>query len=339
MNNPAATPTRTPRLDVYAATESGQLAAAVAGIPARVYVPNTLANSVDVIDPATFAIVGHFSVGRLPQHITPSWDLTQLYVNNTRANSLTVIDPRTGQPTGSIAVDDPYNLYFTPDGQKAVVVAERLRELDFRDPHTYALIKRVPIPWRGVDHLDFSADGRYLLASTEFAGHVIKVDTAAMAVTGDVSVGGRPIDVKLAPNGRLFYVANQARGGVSVIDPLRMREVAFVPTGLGAHGLCVSRDARRLYVSNRNAGSVSVIDFAKQRVVATWHVRGSPDMLQVSPDGRRLWASNRYDASVSVIDTRSGRLVHVIAVGRGPHGISYFPQPGRYSLGHNGAYR
>ncbi|MDQ6767399.1 MAG: beta-propeller fold lactonase family protein [Candidatus Eremiobacteraeota bacterium] len=326
-------------MNVYAATDSTQLSMVVAGFPERVYVPNNLAGTADVIDPATYRVIAHFRVGRSPQHITPSWDLKHLYVNNTAGNSLTVIDPETAKPTGTILIADPYNLYFTPDGSKAIVVSERRRRLDFRDARSWGLIKSVPIPWRGVDHLDFSADGRYLLASTEFSGEVVRVDVVAMAVTGKVRVGGIPVDVKLAPDGSVFYVANQLRNGVSVIDAQRMREIAFIPTGKGAHGLYVSRDAKRLYVSNRRAGSLSVIDFATRRVSATWSIGGSPDMIQLSPDGRQLWVSNRYNASVSVVDTATGQLLHLIRVGAGPHGLSYFPQPGRFSLGHNGVYR
>ncbi|MCA1700979.1 MAG: hypothetical protein LC790_19610, partial [Actinobacteria bacterium] len=37
-----------------------------------------------------------------------------------------------------------YNLYFTPDGRSAIVVAERLQRLDFRDPQTWKLQKLVP---------------------------------------------------------------------------------------------------------------------------------------------------------------------------------------------------
>ena len=101
----------------------------------------------------------------------------------------------------------------------------------------------------------------------------------------------------------------------------------------------MSRDARDLYVSNRLAGTISVISFASQRVVHTWHVDGSPDMLQVSADGRLLWASNRYDGTVSVISTKTGHVLHTIRVGSSPHGLTLFPQPGAFSLGHNGVYR
>ena len=325
--------------NVYAHAMSTHVAPELAGIPERVYVPNELGNSVDVIDPQAQKVIDHFRVGREPQHITPSWDMTRLYVDNTKSDSLTVIDPQTGKPVKTIPVTDPYNLYFTPDGTRAIVVAERYNRLDFRDPQTWALIKSVSIPWPGVDHLDFSADGGYLLASTEYSGFVVKVDVRAMTYAGQVRVGGLPIDVRLAPDGSVFYVANQGRDGVSIIDPQAMMEIGFLPTGRGAHGLEVSRDTRSLYVSNRLAGTISVIDLASRTVRATWDVGGSPDMMQISPDGQQLWVSNRFHGMVTVIDTATGQVLQKIRTGANPHGIAFFPQPGRFSIGHNGVYR
>jgi YVTN family beta-propeller protein len=326
--------------NVYAATESGKFSPAVEGIPARVYVPNGVAGTVEEIDPRTFRIIRKFPVGQFPEHITPSWDLKWLYVDVAASSALGVINPRTGKLVRMIkGIDHPYNLYFTPDGSKAIVVAEYYNRLDFRDPHTWRLIKSVPIPGSGPDHLDFSADGSYLMLGTEFDGNVFKVDVRRMKVVGRVHVGGLPVDVKLSPDGSVFYVANQGLGGVSIVDPVRMRPIAFLKTGKGAHGMAVSRDTRLLYLSNRLAGSISVISFQERKVVATWKVGGSPDMLQVSPDGRQLWVSNRYSGTVFVIDTASGVVMHVFQVGTDPHGLAYFPQPGRYSLGHNGVYR
>jgi YVTN family beta-propeller protein len=221
------------------------------------------------------------------------------------------------------------------------VVVERLQTLEFRDPHTWQLLGSVYIPSPGVDHMDFSADGDYLLASSEWGGVVTKVDTKEMTITGQVEVGGEPVDLKISPDGAVFYVANQGRsfGGVHVIDPETMRETAFIPTGKGAHGLYPSKDAKSLYVANRLDGSISVIDLATRKVSDTWEVGGSPDMFQLSPDGTQLWYADRYNGTVSVVDTRTGKLLHRIVVGYYPHGITYFPNVGRFSLGHNGVYR
>jgi len=78
-----------------------------------------------------------------------------------------------------------------------------------------------------------------------------------------------------------------------------------------------------------------------ERLWPNWPIPGggSPDMGNVSADGKELWVSGRYDGEVYVFDTRTGRLKHSIPVGREPHGLCVWPQPGRYSLGHTGNMR
>jgi DNA-binding beta-propeller fold protein YncE len=338
-------PHRRRELDVYRDAAAGDLSAAVRRDPALVYVPNSMSNTVDVISQRTLTVVDRFPVGALPQHVTPSYDLRTLYVDNDLGNSLTPIDPRSGRPGSPIPVADPYNLYFTPDGRFAIVVAERLERLDFRNPRTMQLIHSLSIPaCRGIDHMDFSADGRYAYASCEFAGRMVEVDlhTQRVARTLVLNQGNAsPQDVKLAPDGRTLYAADQINGGLWEIDPSTFRVVGFLKTGAGAHGLYPSRNARLMYVSNREQGSISVVSFRTRRVVHTWQlpVPASPDMGGVSADGETLWLSGRYNAVVYAIDTRTGHLRATIPVGQGPHGLCVWPQPGRYSLGHTGILR
>jgi YVTN family beta-propeller protein len=325
--------------NVWSATASNAIPAAVADLPPRVYVPHELGGDVAVIDPISMQIVDRFWVGRTPHHVAPAYDFSQLYVNVMDSNYLTVIDPRTGRPTGTLPAAVPYNLYFTPDGTKAVVAAERFNRLDFHDINTWAVIARVPIPGSGVDHMDFSADGSYLLVSCEFGGQVVKVGTNPPQVLGVYRGGRLPIDVKLNPEGTHFFVADQGRHGVIVIEPDSMTEVGFIPTGAGAHGMAIARDTRALYVTNRLAGTLSVIDMAAFGVAQNWSIGGSPDMVQVSPDGQQIWISARNHGYVQVIDSNNGGVIARIPTGAAPHGLTYFPQPGRFSLGHNGVYR
>jgi len=332
-------------VDVYAFDTAGRLTGAARHAKQLVYVPNSQSNTVDVIDPRTFRIVDHFAVGALPQHVVPAWNLRTLYVTNDLGNTLTPIDPRTGRRGADIPVEDPYNMYFTPDGRYAIVVAERLQRLDFRDAHSFRLHHSLKVPCAGVDHMDFTADGRFLLASCEFSGQMVEVNVARERVVRSVRLpdgpGGMPQDVKLSPDGRIFYVADMRANGVWELAAGSDRVVRFVPTGAGTHGLYPSRDGRLLYVSNRSEGSISVISFRTGRQVAKWRLPGggSPDMGGVSADGRVLWLSGRYNAEVYAISTRTGHLLARIRVGAGPHGLCVWPQPGRYSLGHTGDLR
>jgi len=331
---------------VYAGTVGGVLDPSVADIPPRVYVPNEVTNNVTVIDPITLTVIDTFAVGKAPEHITPSWDLQSLFVNNMNGATLTEINPRTQQPVGTRQVPFPYNLYYTPDGTKAIVVADYLGRsmvsdngLYFYDRKTWELLKFVQVPFPGVNHLDFSPDGSFLLVSCESGGAVVKIDTRQMTMVGSVEVGGSPLDVRLAPAGDVFFVANQGTNGIDVIDAVAMKSVGFINTGTGAHGFAFSRDVTRLFVTNRVQGTISVIDVATRKVVDTWQVGGSPDMATVSPDGSQLWVSNRFHGTVEVLNPETGEVIKVIKTGGNPHGLTFWPQPGSMSLGHNGNMR
>jgi len=348
--------------NLYSEAGANLFSPATTGALSRVYVPNRRSNDVDVIDPATQKVIDRFKVGFSPQHIVPSWDLKTLWVVNNGHEtkkgidgSVTPIDPLTGKPGPTIPVEDPYNLYFTPDGKSAIVVAEMHKRLDFRDPHTMALQESLATPdCNGINHADFSIDGRYAIFTCEFDGTLVKIDMVNRKVLGylplPLAKHGMPQDIRVSPNGKLFYVADMHIGGVYVIDAASFSFVTFIPTGPGAHGLYPSRDGTKLYVANRGSGmvfakphgkgSVSVIDFATGKVVANWPIPGggSPDMGNVSADGKHLWLSGRFDDEVYDIDTITGAIVR-IDVGREPHGLTVWPQPGRYSLGHTGNMR
>jgi YVTN family beta-propeller protein len=354
----ALLPGMPPPLDpanVYAGAGPNMIDAAARPALPLVYVPLGGEGGVAVIDPATYRVVRKFTTATLPQHVVPAYDLRRLWVANDIGNSLTPIDPLTGKAGKSVAVEDPYNLYFTPDGKYAVVIAERDQRIDFRDPRTMALHDSVRVTCKGVDHMDFTADGRTALASCEFSGKILKLDVATHRVLGylqlDPGKASMPQDIRLAPDGRVFFVADMQADGVFIVDPDSLKRIGFIPTGIGTHGIYPSRDGHLFYVTNRGAhvlrgrphgpGDVSVLDPLRRKVVATWKIPhgGSPDMGNVSADGKELWVSGRYDGEVYVFDTATGKLLHRIPVGRDPHGLTVWPQPGRYSLGHTGNMR
>lgn len=343
--------------NLYSEAGADRLSPAVAEALPRVYVPNLRSSDVYVIDPTTFKVVDKFRVGYRPQHVVPSWDLRTLWVTNNAEGrpdgTLTPIDPKRGRPGREVMVDDPYNMYFMPDGKEAIIVAEAQARLDFRDSHTMALKSSLEVPQcKGINHADFSIDGKYALFTCEFDGSLAKVDLVNRQVIGYLQLArnGMPQDIRIAPDGKVFYVADMMAGGVHVVDGDRLTKIDFIKTGIGTHGLYPSRDGTRLYVANRGSnrihgprhgkGSVSVIDFATRKVVATWPIPGggSPDMGNVSADGKTLWLSGRFDDVVYAIDTTTGSIKS-IPVGMEPHGLAVWPQPGRYSLGHTGNMR
>lgn len=368
---PATRPAASPlTLQPYAAAGAGQLTGAAVRAKRLVYVPNQLSGSMQVIDPGTYRVVARYPVPTSPEHVVPAWDLSRLWVNSDAGNALTPVDPVTGRPGTPVAVRDPYNLYFTPDGRFALVMASRFRAIDVLDARTMRLVRSIPVPMcAGVNHADYTADLRYLLVSCEFNGRLLVVDAGVTRVSKVIDLNGirtpgatspqqarampgpksqlsagasaMPQDVRLSPDGKWFLVADMLRNGVWIIDATRRTVSRFVPTGLGAHGIYPSRDAKRVFVSNRDAGSIGVLDAASSSLVATWRLpgRATPDMGGVTADGSQLWLAGRYSSEVYVIDTRSGVLLRRIPTDPGPHGLLVWPQPGRFSLGHTGNLR
>ena len=345
--------------NVYSEAGAGKLSQTVIGDRQLVYVPSPLqggSGTVDIIDQQTMEVVDHFVAGSIAQHVVPSWDLKTLYVNASAGNRLVPIDPKTGKPGTPIPVDRPYNLYFTPDGTRAVVQNEQNNRLDYYDPHTWQKLSSVPSTCKGNNHADWSADGSYFLVTCEFSGEMLKVETASGQVITKVSLarGAMPQDVRLTPDGREFLVADMMNDCAWIIDGASMKVTGKIATGTGAHGIYPSRDGKVMYVANRGRhmndekrrsrsgdGSVSVVDPIANKVIATWTVPngGSPDMGGLSADGTKLWLSGRYDSEVYVFDTASGALIKRIPTSPEPHGLLVWPQPGRYSLGHTGNTR
>jgi len=380
----AAYRTKAGAVNIYAQDGANNLAPAAARAIPMVYVPNSRSGSVTVIDPKTYQVVRTFLTGKVPQHVVPSYDLLTLWVANNSSNSLTPIDPFTAQEGKPVRVDDPYNMYFTPDGKSAMVIAEARRRIDFRDPQDMKLDQSLRVQCKGLDHVEFTADNRYAIATCEFSGQLVKIDLATRSVVGYLTldpdkftnyiprqikrylgrrnaknaamaalmnVPSMPQDIRSSADGTKFYVADMKEDGVFVVDPVKLERIGFIHTGVGTHGIYPSRDGTKLYVTNRGwnsiaggrhgPGSISVLDPSTDKVVANWPVPGggSPDMGDVTADGKELWVSGRYDDEVYVFDTATGKLTHRIPVGREPHGLCVWPQPGRYSLGHTGNMR
>ena len=373
--------------NLYSEVSAGKLSPVVQGDLERIYVPNLRSNDVYVVDPSAMKVVDRFKVGIGPQHIVPAWDLRTLWVTNNAEGrtdgSLTPIDPRTGKPGKSVPVDDPYNMYYTPDGKSAIVVAEARKRLDFRDPKTMAMQYSIDVTGcPGINHADFSIDGRVAYFTCEFSGTVAKIDLTERKVAGYLKLQmpstrfrevaapraaegkvwapgatevctvtkGMPQDIRISPDGKRLYIADMMADGVHIVDAESFKQVGFIATSIGAHGLYPSRDGKSLYVANRGShrihgpklgnGGVTVIDFATEKITARWAVPGggSPDMGNVSADGKWLWLAARYDDVIYRFDTTTGAVAQ-IKVGAEPHGLTVWPQPGRYSLGHTGNLR
>ena len=179
----------------------------------------------------------------------------------------------------------------------------------------------------GVDHMDFTADGRRALVSCEFAGRMIVVDLVREKVikTIPLRAGAMPQDVKLSPDGRTFYVADMASNGVWLIDAHRLRRERFQPTGLGrARPVPEPRlQAAVRLQPRRGLDHGDLVPHPQAgREVAAPAAAAARTWAACRPTAACSGSSGRYDAEVYAISTRTGKLLHRIKVGNGPHGMA-----------------
>jgi YVTN family beta-propeller protein len=327
--------------NVYSETMVGKLGTSVRDDLELVYVPTNDAATVVVIDQASFTVVDEYLVGNLAQHVTPSWDLETLYANASGWNQLVPIDPDTGTAGEPIPVDAPYNLYFTPDGAHAVVMAERRNRIDYYDPSSWERDFSIDTPCDGPNHADWTLDGSDFWVTCEFSSQLLHLTTDGEVLRVIDVPGGKPQDIRLLPDGSALYLADMANRRVLVLDPATGDTLHEIPVDEHPHGIYPSRDASVFYVSNRVSGTVSVIDWRTHEVIDTWVIPGggSPDMGGVNANGTVLWLSGRFHDEVYAFDTTTGELLARVPVAGGPHGLTVWPQPGRYSLGHTGNLR
>lgn len=281
-----------------------------------VFVVNSNDANISVIDLATHEVVKTIPLLREPHHLVLSPDHKALVVGDTRGGALFLLDPVSGEVQRRVAVSDPYQLQYSPDGQLLTVAGLARSQIDIYDAGSFALRHRVPA--RSMpSHIAYSPDSAVVFVSLQGTDKLIAIRTASGEVLWNKHVCRTPAGV-LFHRGQVL-VGCMGEADITVVEPATGRVLRTVPTGKGAHTLFPSPDGRLIYATNRVDSTISVLDAASLRVERTLDVKGGPDDLEFAPDGK-IWASLRFAQSVAVIDPSSG-AVQRISVGRSPHGI------------------
>ncbi len=292
---------------------------ALAG-PARAahlaFVINSNDASISVLDVDTHRELRRIPMLREPHHMALTPDHRSLAVGDTNGNTLFLLDPRTGDVQRQVAMSDPYQVEYSPDGSVLTVTGLARNQVDIYDAKTLALLHRIPASAMP-SHINYSPDSSVVFVSLQQTDSLVAIDTHTGAVIWTSKVGRVPAGVLWHDNELLVGLMGQ--GDVAVVDPANGHVLRLVPTGRGAHVMFVPHDRSVIYATNRVDGTISVLDPKTLAVTRTLHVPGGPDDIDFAPDGK-LWATLRWRQAVAVIDPVSGS-VETIPVGRSPHGI------------------
>ena len=285
-----------------------------------VFVMNSGAASISVIDMSTEHVLRRIPVLREPHHWALSPDGHSLLVGDSSGNSIFFLDPRTGTVQRRVTIADPYQLGFSPNGRFLTVNGLARNQIDIYDAATMKLLHRFPI--RSMpSHLAYSPGSHRVFVTLQGTNRLVALDLRRMRVLWDRKVGNTPAGV-MWQNGRLL-VCDMGSNGLAEVDPATGAVIGHVVTDRGAHNLFRSPDGKTIWVNNRVSGTITVLDATSLRTLHTYRVSGGPDDLFFGPDGK-LWITRRFAESVAVLDGASGRY-RVIDVGRSPHGIFVNP--------------
>ena len=294
-----------------------------------VIVLNSAGNTVSLIDPRTYKETARLPMGKQPHHMMSTPDDDALLVGSTSSNELYFVDRKTGAITTRMAMQDPYQLGFSPDRKWFVTTALRMNYVDIYAGDEIIGKKLTARPIKRVrtgsmpSHLAFSGDSKLVYVTEQGADTVSVIDLATQRVLQTIQVGDEPAGVWVTPDDKEVWVGVMGSDHVAVIDRASGKVVTKIVTGKGAHNIFPRGDGKQVLVSNRVSNTISLIDWSSKKVVDTYNVRGGPDCLEIIPGSNEMWVTLRWAKKVLVVDLATKAVKATIPVGNSPHGIYY----------------
>jgi len=318
------------------------------GSTAQIYVTNSAADTIDVIDPSTNKVVQVIRGIELPHGIAFSPDATRVYISNESESVLDVVDRKSGEVLQKVPLSArPNNIAITKDGGRVLVgIRAEPGVVDVIDTRSLRRVKSIPVDG-SVHNVFVTPDGKYAVSGSieNKAATVIDLhsEQAVWEVKFDRSV--RPMAFEPNPDGSTSRIFVQLSGfnGFAVVDFAKHAEVARIklpdqPTGFGieegrtgtpSHGIGVAPDGKSLWVNSTVANAVfkyslpeiKLIGYAElPEVHPLGHAPAGavPEWITFTPDGKLIYVSNSGARSVSAIDTRTLKIVAIIPVGEVP---------------------
>jgi YVTN family beta-propeller protein len=321
-------------------------------VSSLIYITNSAADTIDVVDPATNKVVQVIRGIELPHGINFSPDGTRVYVSNESQSVLNVVDRASGQITNKVELSGrPNNIAITKDGRHVLVGIRTLPgAVDVIDTASLSRVKTIPVN-RSVHNIYVTQDGKYAAVGSIESKSVTILDLATDQSAWEVKFdrGVRPMAFETNPDGstRRIFVQLSGFHGFGVIDFAKRAEIARIslpgqPAGFGileertgtpSHGIGVAPDGRSLWVNSTFANAVFEYSLPDLKLIGhsalpLVHPLGRastgsvPEWITFTPDSKTVYVSNSAARSVSAIDTRTRKSIAIIPAGEVPKRIN-----------------
>ena len=296
-----------PVIEATLAVGISPLALAVTLDGAKVYVANSLANSVSVIDTATNAVTA-ITVGANPRSLAVTPDGLKVYVLNGGPNTVSVITVATGVVASPIplgATQGSNAIAISPNGTKAYVTNYSGNSVSVITlPGNKVSGTTITNGILGPQGLTFSPDGSFAYVTNRGASGagagLAQITVASNLVTSSIPLTGSPNSVLLTQDGKKAYVGN-AVGGVTVVNLVAKTVESNIVAGGDVSGMALSLDGTKVYATSAVNGTVSVIEVVSNRLLAVVPEVQGASGVAFSLDGAKAYVTNASSSSVSVV--------------------------------------
>lgn len=208
------------------------------------YVTTEIDQTITVIDPKTYKIVGAIPTGQPQSHmLILSHDGTRGYTANVGPGTVSVLDIKARKLIKVIPVSGEVQRISISNDDRWVFTADQKKpQMAAIDTSTLKVAKWIPIDGLGYGAAP-SKDGRWLLVAVPDQNDVAVIDlkTMKMARTVPLGAGTSPQEVLVRPDGKEAFVSCVGTSHVAEIDLATWKVTRMIATGKGTDGLSWAR--------------------------------------------------------------------------------------------------
>ena len=277
----------------------------------RLYITDTRAGSLTVLDVASDTVVGTVALNEAPDAVSSQ---KPAKASQAARSGKTSRAGKTAKPAGEdnkdgmykyreVVLDRTHNRLYLP-GMSLEAGSDGV--LKVVDANTLKVQKVVPGLGFGTTGIALDETAGKLYVSN-LVGQLFVVDTGTLAVTGKFEVAADQL-LNLAVDRAAGQVLAVDQGMARLDEKRQQDGIAYTPRGKG--------------------NQVVAIDPANGQVTRNIAVGTQPVALLLDAERNRLYVSNRDSGNVSIIDARTGHLLKSVDLQRHPNSLTLNPKTG-----------
>ena len=295
----------------------------------KLYVTNSMGDSIHVIDLRTQKTIGEIKTGNRPHGAAASADGRQIFCSVEGNHTLLVIDTSTDKVVRTIKLSGlPNQCAITADGKFAGVPIRGGDSVDLVDLAQGRIVKNLPVK---VPHNCYNARRNDHLWVTSMGDNKVNlIDLKSLVYLAEIPVGGVPRPLAVTRDEKTLYCALSDLHGFVIADIAKRKvvqtiELPLLPQGVKfpvphtpTHGLELTPDEKELWVTSCGTDTMYVFDTSARKLVGKVGVGSGPNWVTFCPDGTLCCVSNVLSGDVSIINVAKRQELARVTVGKQP---------------------